>query len=139
MATGGCLCGAVRYRVEGPLRPVTACHCGQCLKWHGHFAAYSACANAAITIEGEGDLAWYRSSGFAERGFCRRCGSSLFWRRDDSDQISMTAGSLDQPTGLETVLHIFRETPADYYRLGDGVPEVPASSGDLLAPGAEKY
>ena len=47
---GGCLCGAVRYRVDGPLRPVTVCHCGQCRRTHGHAAAYTAAPKAALTL-----------------------------------------------------------------------------------------
>lgn len=126
---GGCLCGAVRYRVEGPLRPVVDCHCAMCLKWHGHVGAYTAANRADVTIEGESSLAWYRSSGFAERGFCRTCGSSLFWRRLGSDILSISAGTLDQPTGLKTVRHIFTEHVADYYAITDGLEQLPRGLG----------
>ena len=78
-ATGGCLCGAIRYAVRGPLRPVVNCHCGQCLRWHGNFGAYSAADWDDVTVAGRRHLKWYDSSSFARRGFCRRCGSSLFW------------------------------------------------------------
>ena len=126
---GGCLCGAVRYRVSGALRPVVDCHCSMCLKWHGHVGAYSAANSAEVTIESDAALAWYRSSGFAERGFCRTCGSSLFWRRDGSDVLSIAAGSLDQPSGLETVRHIFTQHMADYYAITDGLERLPRGMG----------
>ncbi len=119
----------MRYRVSGALRPVVDCHCSMCLRWHGHVGAYTDAKNADLTIEGEGVLAWYRSSGFAERGFCSTCGSSLFWRRDGSDMISITAGSLDQPSGLKTVRHIFTEQVADYYAITDGLERLPRGMG----------
>lgn len=126
---GGCLCGAVRYRVRGALRPVVDCHCSMCLKWHGHVGAYTDANTADMTIEGEAALAWYRSSGFAERGFCKLCGSSLFWRRDGSDKLSVAAGTLDQPSGLKTVRHIFTERLADYYDITDGLERLPRGMG----------
>jgi hypothetical protein len=122
---GGCLCAAVRYRVSGALRAVVDCHCSMCLKWHGHVGAYTDAKVADVAIEGDAALAWYRSSGFAERGFCRTCGSSLFWRRDGSDKLSITAGTLDQPSGLKTVRHIFTEHVADYYAIADGLEQLP--------------
>lgn len=126
---GGCLCGAVRYRVSGALRPVVDCHCSMCLRWHGHVGAYTDAKNADVEIEGQGALAWFRSSGFAERGFCRVCGSSLFWRRDGGAMTSIAAGSLDQPSGLTTVRHIFTEHLADYYAISDGLEQLPRGMG----------
>ena len=67
-------------------------------------------------------LAWFRSSEEAERGFCRECGSSLFWRRIGSATLSVTAGSLDEPTGLKCGAHLFTAFKGDYYDLPeDGV------------------
>jgi len=127
--TGSCLCGAVRYSVTGALRDVVDCHCGMCLKWHGHAGAYTDADDDKLTIEGGDSLAWFRSSGFAARGFCTRCGSSLFWKRDGAARTSIAAGSLDQPTGLRTVRHIFTEQHADYYAITDGLPQLPRGHG----------
>ena len=55
--TGGCLCGAVRYRVDGPLDPVVACHCTQCRRSSGHHVAATGARREDVTIEGE--VAWY--------------------------------------------------------------------------------
>jgi hypothetical protein len=128
-ASGSCLCGKVRYRVAGNLRPVVNCHCTMCLKWHGNFGAYTAASRADLTVEGRENLVWYRSSDHASRGFCRSCGTSLFWRRADSDVISIAAGTLDQPTGLKTVRHIFTEHPADYYEIADDLDQLPRGLG----------
>ena len=94
---GGCLCGAVRYRVEGPLRPVTVCHCGQCRRTHGHAAAYTAAPKAALTLVEASGLRWYESSPGVRRGFCGGCGASLFWERTDGPKVSIAAGTLDGP------------------------------------------
>jgi hypothetical protein len=119
-ATGGCLCGAVRYVVAGPLRDVVVCHCGRCRRTHGHVAAYSACARADLVVQERGALRWYEADGRA-RGFCGVCGASLFWRAEGRPTISVAAGTLDAPTGLRTVAHIFTADQGDYYAIdGDG-------------------
>jgi hypothetical protein len=112
---GSCLCGAVRYRIDGPLRDVVVCHCSRCRRTHGHVAAYADCATAELTITGDASLRWYVADQ-RRRGFCSGCGASLFWRSDEDPQTTaVTAGTLDPPTGLRTVAHIFTATPGDYY------------------------
>ena len=64
-------------------------------------------------------LKWYRSSGEAQRGFCGRCGSSLFWKRDGQAVTSVCAGAIDGPSGLTLAGHIFVADKGDYYSLGD--------------------
>lgn len=129
--TGGCLCGAVKFEIEGPLRDVVNCHCGQCLRFHGHYAAYSAAnKNRVRILDPEAQLKWYRSSRHARRGFCGRCGSSLFWDRSGAQTLSVAAGSLDQPTGLRTRAHIFIARLADYYTLSDDLEKRPQGLAD---------
>jgi hypothetical protein len=113
------MCGSVRYAIAGPLRPIIACHCLQCRKSSGHFVAATACPTVALTIEGP-TLQWFQSSETAERGFCGRCGSNLFWRRIGSDSTSVWAGSIDGPTGLKIERHIFSHAKGDYYELPAG-------------------
>ncbi len=121
---GGCLCGAVTYRIAGPLRDVVACHCGQCRKTSGHYVAATAARADDLTISEDGALRWYRSSEQAERGFCGVCGASLFWRRMAGDEVSIMAGGLEAPTGLSLTTHIFVADAGDYY-------DVPASARSL--------
>jgi hypothetical protein len=117
--TGHCLCGAVRFRLTGERRNVVVCHCGQCRRWHGHVGAYTRVAKSDLVVDGS--VTWFRSSERAQRGFCRDCGSSLFWERLGSDQISIAAGTLDAPTGLTTSLQIFAEDAGDYYAVDDRI------------------
>ena len=124
-ASGSCLCGGVGYAVNGPLRSVDYCHCTQCRKTSGHFVAATACDPGYLELTSDETLSWYRSSAVAERGFCNRCGSSLFWRPADGGHISIMAGTLDAPTGLKAVGHIFVANAADYYTIDDGLPQHP--------------
>jgi hypothetical protein len=130
---GGCECGAVKYRVNGRIRDSVICHCGQCRRSHGHPPGYSKARTAEMTITGEDNVTWYGSSQEARRGFCRKCGSSLFWQRIGADEISMTAGSLRAPTGITTARHIFAADKGDYYEIADGVLQDPGTmSGDQV-------
>ena len=122
-ATGSCLCGAVRYQVNGPLRNVLYCHCEQCRKTSGHFVAATACDPRDFHLLADNGLRWYRSSLAAERGFCSSCGASLFWRPDSEDRLCIMAGTLDRPTKLHAIGHIFVDMASDYYRIGDGLPK----------------
>ena len=77
VATGGCLCGAVRYEVRGPLRDVINCHCSMCQRLHGGAGPHTKARKADITVTVDAGLAWYRTSEVARRGFCRICGSGV--------------------------------------------------------------
>lgn len=132
MIRGSCLCGAVRYRAEGPLRPVIACHCRQCRKTSGHFVAATSALRKDVVIEGA--LRWYSSSAEARRGFCPICGSSLFWD-GAGDRLSIHAGSIDGPSGLATAAHIFCADRGDYYEIDGDLPQVPGEDPLLTTKG----
>jgi hypothetical protein len=119
---GGCLCGGVRYRIRGALRGIIACHCSQCRRTSGHYAAMTSAPSANIELTASATLVWYRSSDSAERGFCNRCGGNLFWKQRGRDAISITGGTLDTPTGLAVEEHIFVADKSDYYTIEDGLP-----------------
>ena len=125
---GGCLCGAVTYTVNGPLRPVVACHCEQCRKTSGHHVAATSANRQDIRIAGE--VTWYRSSDTARRGFCGLCGSNLFWD-GGGENLSIFAGTLDGATGLQTAGHIFVADKGDYYEIADDLPQAAQDDPDL--------
>ena len=124
-AQGGCLCGGVRYQTRSALREVIACHCSQCRKTSGHFVAATQLPSADLHLTESATLRWYRSSESAERGFCARCGGNLFWRETagGSGCTSIMAGTLDPPTGLRIVQHIYTAEKSDYYEIDDGTPQ----------------
>ncbi|MGZ6017797.1 MAG: GFA family protein [Phenylobacterium sp.] len=110
--TGGCNCGKVRYQLEGePLR-VGLCHCESCRKESGSaFSYFGIWPKAAATLSGE--LACFRTRAGGER-FCPTCGSSLFNWTEDSDEIEIKLGALDDPpSGLAPAYELwtFRREP----------------------------
>ena len=121
--TGSCLCGAVRYEIDGPLRKVVYCHCEQCRKTTGHFVAATACNEDDLKITEDAGLKWYSSSDIAKRAFCDQCGSSLFWKPAEDDYVAVWAGTIDMPTGLASQEHIYVDDKADYYEIGDQLPK----------------
>ena len=125
---GGCLCGAVRYRIDGPLRDVLNCHCSMCRRLHGGYGSHSKARKDDIVFVEDKGLAWYKTSEIARRGFCRYCGSGLFWEPFDKDTTGIVAGTLDQPTGLKTLGHIFVAEKADFYDIDDAAPQFAGSS-----------
>lgn len=114
---GSCLCGAVRFVVTGPMRNVVACHCNQCRKQSGHYYAATSAPAGQVSITGKDMITWYEASESARRGFCRICGSALFWKPHDEDRLAILAGSFDGPTGLRLDRHIHTESKGDYYEI----------------------
>lgn len=124
MKTGQCLCGGVRYELKGELRPSVACHCGQCRKTSGHYWSATQVGADQFALTSDETLSWFASSTDAKRGFCHRCGSSLFWMHDgDAGAVSIGTGTLDGPTGLHTEKHIFVADKGDYYDIADNLPQ----------------
>lgn len=127
---GSCLCGAVQFDINGPLRAVINCHCTQCRKWTGHFVAATAAWKEDLQVrDQEGVLTWYRSSADARRGFCGRCGASLFWQKDGEATTTILAGTLDGNTGLKTEAEIYLDDKGDYYAGGEPGAAAYAQSG----------
>lgn len=121
--TGSCLCGKVNFKVKELNRDVVVCHCQQCRKQTGHMVAATRVADAQMQLNGDEHLNWFAASDEAKRGFCKHCGSLLFWKKNNSDNTSIMAGSLDSPTGLKTTAHIYTEYQGDYYDITDGLPQ----------------
>ncbi|NTS31552.1 GFA family protein [Phyllobacterium sp. BT25] len=129
---GSCLCGRVHFEARGELRGVVYCHCSQCRKQSGHFYAATNVENDAISISGEENVSWYEASAFARRGFCRNCGSALFWKHRDLDHISVMAGAFEEPTSLRGACHIFVADKGDYYAIEDHLPQYEKSGGGVV-------
>lgn len=122
---GRCNCGTVRFRASGALADLIGCHCSQCRRQTGLYYAATNVDKDRLEIEGADNISWYRSSDQARRGFCRTCGSALFWEADDAAYVSVMAGAFDQPTGLRFGYHIYCADKGDYYDLADAAPRFP--------------
>ncbi len=126
--TGQCLCGDVSFSfAREDLKSVDACHCGQCRQWSGNYWASVNISFDALKFTSDGTFTWYRASNYARRGFCSKCGSSLFWHADKlddhKDRVAVALGSLNGPTGLALTEHIFVADKGDYYDIADGLPQ----------------
>ncbi len=135
MRTGGCLCGAVRYEVRGPLRDILVCHCVECRRWAGH--AWAATAAQAEDLNITGAVTWrlsQLSEYRADRGNCAQCGSSLFWRAENGPRVAIGAGTLDNPDGLLIAAHIWVEQGADWEVPPAGAPAYPRGYPAADAP-----
>jgi hypothetical protein len=136
---GGCLCGAVRYTVDGLLRDVLVCHCVECRRWAGRAWAATAAAREDLSLsEGRG-LLWIpspRSDAGARRGSCAECGASLFWDAPGRTTISIGAGTLDDASGLELAGHVYTSQAQVWEKPPDGAAayreSYPADAPPLL-------
>jgi hypothetical protein len=123
MLKASCLCGNVRFVLnEKPAEP-TACHCAQCRKQTGHFLASANVKKSSIQFLASETLAWYQSSEKVKRGFCSKCGSTLFWEPIFRDWTSVALGAIEGETGLNLERHIYVAEKGDYYTLADGLPQ----------------
>jgi hypothetical protein len=94
---GGCLCGKVRFTARHVPRAVGVCHCAMCRRWTGSALIEVSLPAADVTWADEGAIARYRSSPWAERGFCATCGTGLFFRMLEDNEFS---GGYDMPIGI---------------------------------------
>ena len=118
-----CLCGGIKIKIKDKLRHVINCHCSQCMKTHGNFAAYSNCLENKLIFISKKTLKWYNSSNFAKRGFCIKCGASMFYKIKKSRSISIAAGMFSNPTKLKTHSNIFTKNKLDFYKLDSRLPK----------------
>ncbi len=131
---GGCLCGGVRYAIDGEIGRVTLCHCAECRKAQGgaHVVAAPVASAAFRLTQGAELLAAWESSPGKERVFCSRCGSPLFSRRAaDPASLRLRIGSLDTPLGRRPDAHIWVSDKADWDLIEDSIPQ-----NERLEPGA---
>ena len=121
---GGCHCGAIRFRVQGPLRQILMCHCSDCLKISGTSWGASAARAENLDWLTEARPRWYRSSDWAERGFCSECGSQMFYRMDDRPLISIAPGAVDSSEMLSVAGQIFRSSHPAWGPVGGEIADL---------------
>jgi hypothetical protein len=123
---GSCLCGSIRYEIDGPLAPIILCHCARCRKASGSaFAAVSPIpAERFRLVSGADALGSYRSSPEAVRSFCRNCGSQIYSRRDTMPEIlRLRMGGVDTPVDQKPSEHIFVGSKASWFDIHDEAPQ----------------
>jgi len=125
---GHCLCGAVRYQAKAhPAHELHVCHCDMCRRWTGGPLMYFQIEGAPL-IEGDEHVGRYRSSEKAERAFCMRCGSVLFWKVVGAEWYTVTAGSVDKGPALTFTQEIFVEEKPGYYDFANDTAKLTGES-----------
>ena len=125
---GGCLCGAVRFRIRLPPKWCAHCHCTMCRRAHGAaFVTWVGSRTADFELlAGEVELHRYRSSPPATRGFCGRCGSMLFFESSRwPDEVHVTLASLDSDAGLAPTGHAYWDDRVHWAQFpGPALPKI---------------
>lgn len=142
--SGGCVCGRVRFTIQGPPQSVQHCHCENCRKTSGEFTSTGAViSRALIRIEGAGNLGRYRTTPSFERQFCRTCSCYLFAYEDsEADLMYFAPATLDggrhpgHPPGSES--HIYLRSKCEWEQVADDLPKYQAESPDEIVTGIQR-
>ena len=110
---GQCMCGAVTFKATAKKPSVVVCHCDMCRRWSaGPFMSLNC---QTVEFAGEENIGRIRSSDWAERGFCTKCGSNLFYHLIGSSDYQMAAGLFDDQSKLRMSLQVFSDSRPDFY------------------------
>lgn len=126
MIRGSCLCGGVKFEIDGPFAYASHCHCSMCRKHHGAaFATYGEAKASGVRVAaGSGLIARYASSPGIVRTFCSRCGSTLQWLNEAKpDKVDFALGILDDDPGVRAGRHIYVGSKAPWYEITDPLPQ----------------
>ncbi|OCJ18191.1 aldehyde-activating protein [Rhizobium sp. AC44/96] len=123
--SGGCQCGAVRYRAAGPLAYPHLCHCRMCQKAAGNYFMPLAAAQRSEFMLTRGEPTWFHSSDLVRRGFCGTCGTPLFYDSAESDSLNIVLGSLDEPNSVKPVMQSNTGRKMIWFHELDGLPIEP--------------
>ena len=110
--SGGCQCGAVRFRVEGELGDASVCHCRMCQKAFGGFYAPLVSTQGASVVWTRGKPAYFQSSNYVKRGFCEKCGTPLSYEAPDG--IALAIGAFDHPGEIAPIVQFGVEGKLQY-------------------------
>ena len=127
---GSCLCGEVRFRVRLPSKWVAHCHCSYCRRAHGAaFVTWAGFASEQFElVPGTLQPAWYASSPGARRGFCPKCGSSMFFESARwPGEMHVARALVEGPLDREPAAHVFYETHVPWLDVKDDLPKVAGS------------
>jgi hypothetical protein len=116
--SGRCLCGAVQVTAKTDTRDVGACHCSMCRRWTGGPLLAVHCG-AGVHFAGEAHISTYSSSDWAERGFCKRCGTHLFYRLKLDGQYALPVGLFDDGPGWVLAEQIFIDEKPSFYEFAN--------------------
>jgi hypothetical protein len=126
MLSGSCLCGTVKYEVQGEIGPIVFCHCSRCRKANGSaFAAVAPVKTEDLHIlSGQENIKTFESSPGVGRFFCQACGSPLFSKRVSAPELlRLRIGTLDTQLPTKPSAHIFAASKAEWFEICDDTPQ----------------
>ena len=125
MVAGGCLCGAIRYEIEGSVAGIWLCHCSRCRRANGSaFQAGAVAPEAGFRwLCGEDRISVYRAASGYRRAFCGACGSPVPLRVEGTQHVWLPVGGLEGAPGVRTTHHIFVGSKAPWFDIADGLPQ----------------
>lgn len=130
--TGRCLCGAVQFEVTPPTKWCAHCHCSLCRRAHGAaFVTWFGVESSRFEIVNGADrVNWYKSTLEARRGFCDRCGSTMFFKSDRwADETHIALANMERSIDREPTAHVFYDTHVDWVEVGDDLRRLGGVSG----------
>ena len=128
--TGGCACGAIRFKITAPLMGIGVCHCADCQKSTGGGPNYVASVPKSALVVTKGEPRIYTSQADSGndigRAFCANCGTPLWSVSGPTSPIyPVRVGALDEPTGMSPSLHLYTDSAPDWHLMHEGVPTFP--------------
>lgn len=121
-ATGHCLCGAVTYAAKEVETDVHSCHCDICIRWNG--GPGFTVSVGQVSFDGEENITRFNSSEWAERGFCNRCGTNLFYHLKEADLYMLWMGTFDELTQFKLASEIYIDKKPALYELAGNHPRL---------------
>lgn len=120
--SGHCLCGALRFTVDSVEPEFYACHCDMCLRWGG--GPYLSVTATGLKFENDENLAVFDSSGWAQRAFCRLCGTNIFYRVKKLAVHEVNTGTFDDASSFRMIGEIFVDEKPSYYEFSGDHPRL---------------
>ncbi len=133
---GSCLCGTIRFEVTPPTKWCAHCHCSLCRRAHGAaFVTWFGVERSQFVMtSGDEKVAWFKSTTPARRGFCTRCGSTIFFESDRwPGEIHIALAHMEGAIDRAPAAHVFYDTHVTWVELGDDLRRLggPSGTGEL--------
>jgi hypothetical protein len=132
-----CLCGAVQFSAVPVKAETSVCHCDMCRRWTAG-AFFAVDCGDSVVFEKQDDFELYRSSEWADRGFCRKCGTPLIWKLHGKDQFSVSLAAFDDTDGVEFTTEIFIDQKPDYFAFSNDTKKMTGAEVFAMFTGGQE-
>ncbi|MGD9670052.1 MAG: GFA family protein [Hyphomicrobiaceae bacterium] len=136
--SGRCLCGAVTFTARTAGSDVGACHCTMCQRWAAGPLLAAEIDASSLRVADDASLGVYQSSEWGERLFCKSCGTPLFWRSRDGQHAIVSAGALDDKSGLRFASQIYIDEKPSYYEFANDTAKMTGAEFIAMMTAAKK-